>query len=96
MIERKCLSCSTWNKDEDHCTNCGNPISPTLIAKIETQRKQKEEANKPPGKLKVLADHMKNHKYFVMRAIYRIGYSIGMLFAALGAFFAWMVAMANG
>tara|TARA_B110000046_G_scaffold122960_1_gene129509 strand:- start:190 stop:309 length:120 start_codon:yes stop_codon:yes gene_type:complete len=39
---------------------------------------------------------MKNHKYFVMRAIYRIGYSIGMLFAALGAFFAWMVAMANG
>jgi ferredoxin len=96
MIERKCLSCGTWNKDEDHCTNCGNPISPTEIVKVETKRKREEEANKPPDKFQVFADRMKNHKYFLMRVIYRIGYSIGVVFAALGAFFAWMVAMANG
>lgn len=96
MIERKCLSCGTWNKDEDHCTNCGNPISPEQIIKVETKRKKEEEANKPKDKFDLFAERMKNHESPFMRFIYKVGYSIGMVFAAIGGFFAWMVAMANG
>ncbi len=96
MIERKCLSCGTWNKDEDHCTNCGNPISPEQIIKVETKKKKEEEANKPKDKFDLFAERMKNHESSFMRFIYKVGYSIGMVFAAIGGFFAWMVAMANG
>ncbi|NOQ73083.1 MAG: hypothetical protein GQ574_13845 [Crocinitomix sp.] len=96
MIERKCLSCGTWNKEEDHCSKCGNPISPKEIIKVETKKKKLEEANKPKGKFELFTERMKNHKYFLIRVFYKIGYSIGMVFAALGGFFAWMVAMANG
>lgn len=96
MIERKCLSCGTWNKEEDHCTNCGNAISPKEIVKVETQRKRREEANKPPDKFEVIAERMKNHNYFFIRILYKIGYSIGLVFAGIGAFMAWIVAMANG
>jgi len=96
MIERKCLSCGTWNKDEDHCSNCGNPISPEQIIKVETKRKKEEEANKPKDKFDLFAERMKNNESPFMRFIYKVGYSIGMVFAAIGGFFAWMVAMANG
>ncbi|MFT5824305.1 MAG: putative membrane protein YvbJ [Crocinitomix sp.] len=96
MIERKCLSCGTWNKEEDNCTNCGNPISQKEIIKVETKKKRLEEANKPKDKFELFAERLKNHKYFFMRVIYKIGYSIGMVFATIGAFIAWGVAMANG
>jgi hypothetical protein len=96
MIERKCLSCGTWNKEEDNCIQCGNPISPKEIIKIETKRKKLEEANKPATKFEIFAESLKKHKYFLVRMIYKIGYGIGIIFAAIGAFIAWGVAMANG
>ena len=96
MIERKCLKCGTWNKDEDFCINCLEPISPVEIEKAETKAKLAEEANKPKDKFEILAEKMKNHDSVFIRFMYKIAYSIGMVFAAIGGFFAWMVAMANG
>lgn len=96
MIERKCLACGTWNNDEKFCKNCGNPIAPEEIERIEQKKKEIEEANKPKDKFDLFAERLKTHRLLVVRIIYKIGYSIGMVFAAIGAFFAWMVAMANG
>lgn len=96
MIERKCLNCGTWNKDEDFCTNCGAPISPKEIEKKEAQEKRIEEANKPKDKFDLLAERMKEHDSAFVRFLYKVAYSIGMVFAAIGGFFAWLVAMANG
>ncbi len=96
IIERKCLNCGTWNKNEDFCTNCNHAISPKEIDRIQTKQKRIEEANKPKDKFDLLAERLKNHRYLFYRLIYKIGYSIGLFFAAIGAFLAWMVAMANG
>ncbi|MDA7802970.1 hypothetical protein N8987_00145 [Crocinitomix sp.] len=96
MVERKCLSCNTWNKDESHCTACGEPLSPEEIDKVETAKKRFEAANKPKDKFDLFAERLKNHESVFFRIIYKIGYSIGVVFAAIGGFFAWLVAMANG
>lgn len=96
MIERKCLNCGTWNKDEKFCTHCGNAIAPEEIEKIEIAKKREEEARKPKDKYEILAEKMKTHNSVIVRFMYKVMYSIGMVFGAIGAFFAWMVAMANG
>ena len=96
MIERKCLHCGTWNKDEQFCNNCNEALSPEEIEKVEMKKKRIEAANKPKDKFDLFAERLKTHKYLFMRILYQVGYSIAVVFGAIGAFFAWMVAMANG
>lgn len=96
MIERKCLQCGTWNKDEDRCLNCGAPLSPKEIDRVETQKKKVAEASKPKDKWELMAEKMKNHESGFIRFLYKVAYSIGLVFAAIGGFFAWMIAMLNG
>ena len=59
------------------------------------KKKRIEEANKPKDKFELFAEKLKDHKYFLMRLIYKIGYSVGLVFAAIGGAIAWIVAMAN-
>ena len=96
MIERKCLNRGTWNNDEKYCTNCGSPIDPKEIKRLDDEKKRIEEENKPKDKFDLFVEKMKNHQSIFVRILYKIGYSIGMVFTAIGAFLAWMVAMANG
>lgn len=96
MIERKCLNCGIWNKDEDFCGNCGLPISPKEIDRVETNRKIEEEKNKPLDGWDLLMEKMKNHQSGFVRFLYKVMNSIGIVFAAIGGFFAWLIAMANG
>ena len=96
MIEIKCLNCGTWNKDKHFCSNCNQAISQKEIVKKEIALKKIEEENKPPSKTQIISSKLKNHKYFLVRVFYKILYSIGLVFAAIGAFLAWMVAVSNG
>lgn len=96
MIERKCLNCGTWNKNNKFCIQCNEAVSPEEIEKIEIRKKRQEEANKPKDKFDLFAERLKTHKSPIVRFIYQIGYSVSVIFGAIGAFFAWMVAMANG
>ncbi len=96
MIERKCLNCGTWNKAEKFCVNCQNAIDPAEILKIEDERKRIEEANKPKDQFDILMERMREHRYFLVRIIYKTIYSVGLVFAAIGAFLAWIVALSNG
>jgi hypothetical protein len=41
-------------------------------------------------------DRMKHHQSVFVRVMYKVIYSIGIVFAAIGGFFAWLIAMANG
>lgn len=95
MIERKCLKCNTWNKDEDFCVNCGEPLSPKEIEKAEAiARKEKAAKEYKPDKLDIIQEKAKNSKYLLVRVAYKIGYSIGLVVMAIGSFFAWLVAWA--
>ena len=95
MVERKCLNCNTWNKDEDYCINCGSPISPKAIDKQKADELAKIEANKVPSKIEIYQEKARNSKYLIVRAGYYVVYSIFVFLGAIGAFLAWLAAMAN-
>ena len=96
MIERKCLHCGIWNTIEDCCKSCGQPISQREIDRVEALEKRAIELEKPKDAYQLFAEKLKNHRYLFVRIIYKIGYSITLVFGLIGAFFAWMIALANG
>ena len=96
MIERKCLNCGTWNTTEDCCNNCGSPVSQREIDRVSQKEKRLIESQKPKDAFELFTEKLQNHRYLFVRIIYKIGYSIAVVFGAIGAFFAWMIALANG
>ncbi|MCH2233862.1 MAG: hypothetical protein MK078_06370 [Crocinitomicaceae bacterium] len=97
MVERKCLSCGTWNNDERFCKNCGAPLHPEEVQAADFKQREKEERElEEAGKDKLdrLLEKAKSSKYWVVRAGYRVMYSVSMVLVALGGFFAWLVAWA--
>lgn len=95
-VERKCLKCGTWNRDEDHCSNCGELISPILIEEEREKEREARRESMPPTALDRFVIAWKNHPFFLIRWIYYILYSIGFAFFAIASFFAWMAASPNG
>ena len=96
MIERKCPSCGTWNGGDDFCKSCGEALSYKEIRKKEVKKLKKEEAEKPPTKLDIWIEKGKNHKYFAVRAMFWVLFSIWFTFMGIGSFFTWLVAWAVG
>lgn len=95
-IERKCPKCGVWNKNEDHCTNCGNLISPVLLEKEEQIRKEELRRGLPKDKLDVLFDRAKNSKYFLVRAFFYVLYSFAFVVFIIASFFVYLVAWSPG
>jgi hypothetical protein len=95
MIERKCLQCQTWNNAEKYCKNCNAPLDPKVILAEEEKQKKIELANTPPTAFQLFAKKCKHHRLFIVRILYHFFYSIGLIFAAIGAALAWLVAMVN-
>jgi hypothetical protein len=95
MIERKCPNCSHWNKEEDLCTKCSEPISPDAIIDSKQEKKRIEEAAKEPDKFDLFLEKMKSSKYILVRWSYHLLYSVFTVIGAIGAFLAWLTAMAN-
>ncbi|MBI3135034.1 MAG: hypothetical protein HYZ14_10220 [Bacteroidetes bacterium] len=96
MIERKCLKCSTWNNDEKFCKNCGAALAPDEIIKQEDAKRAALEAAKPRPKLDILLDKAKHSRYFVVRALFYVIYSVAVIVFAIASFFAYMVAWSPG
>lgn len=94
--ERKCPKCNTWNKDVDHCTNCGEVVSPIIIEEIREAKREEARINKPPTKLDIFVDKWKNSRFFLIKATYYILYTIGFIFFSIAGFFAWLSASPNG
>ena len=96
MIERKCLSCKVWNKDEDYCTNCGEPLSPKALDKLRDERLAEEEANRPPTLLEKYKAKAQNSRYLIVKISFYMVYGTLLFIGGLGAFMAWLTALANG
>jgi len=92
MIERKCLKCSTWNNDEKFCKNCGTAIAPEEITREEDERYAAVQANRPKPKLDILLDKARNSKYFVVRAMFYVVYSVAVVVFAIASLMAYLVA----
>lgn len=93
--DRKCPSCHTWNKDLDYCSQCNTLLSPKIIEEQREEIREKRR-HRAPNKLELFLQRWKESKYWVLRAIYQILYTIGFIFFAIASFFAWLAASPNG
>lgn len=95
----KCIKCGTFNTNETYCTNCGavlaykkrREIAYKKAKKAREERERLEEKNNPS-----FFDKYGNHKYFIVRAVVKVLYSIWMVFMAIGTFIAWLVTAIAG
>lgn len=92
MIERKCLSCGTWNKEEKFCTTCSAPLAPEEIDKVEDAKREQIRLSQPKPQLDVLLDKAKNSKYLLVRGLFYVMYSVAFVVFAISAFLAYLVA----
>ncbi len=93
--ERKCPKCQTWNKDEDFCLQCGEVLSPQIIEERREEVREKRRY-RPPSKFEEFINRWQNSRYWLLRMIYKILYTIGVIFFAIASFFAWIAASPNG
>lgn len=94
-VERKCPNCHTWNNDDDYCVSCGTLLSPTLIEKKREEQRENERY-RPPTAFDKFIERWKNSRFWFLRILYQILYSIGVIFITIASFFAWLTAAPNG
>jgi hypothetical protein len=94
-VERKCLNCETWNNGEDNCATCGKLLSPILLAK-EVSKKRKPTWVRKETAFDRFILRWKNSPYLLLRLIYKILYTIGVIFFTIAGFFAYLAATPNG
>jgi ribosomal protein L32 len=95
-IQRKCPSCGTWNLNNDYCLNCNTLISPIIIEEEREKAREERRKNIPLSKADIFINNWKNSRFFLLRWLYKIVYTISVIFIAIASFFAWMAASPNG
>lgn len=95
-VQRKCHKCQTWNNAESNCVNCNELLDPILIENEREKVREKIRLSTPPTKLDLFIEGWKNSKYILLRILYKILYSIAVVFASIAALFAWIAASPNG
>jgi len=93
--ERKCPNCQTWNKNNDYCTECNTLLSPVIIEQ-EREKEREKRRYRPPSKLDIFIDKWKNSRFLIMRILFKIVYSVAVIFFSIASFFAWLAASPNG
>lgn len=95
-IERKCPNCGTWNQDNDYCSSCGTLISPIIIEEEREKEREERRKNAPLSKTDIFINNWKNSRFLLLRWLYKILYTISVIFIGIASFFAWMAASPNG
>ncbi len=91
-VQRKCSNCNTWNKDEQYCVNCNTLLDPQLIEVEREKVREYIRENAVPSKVDVFLNNWKNSNYLVFRLVYKVLYSIVVVFGSIIAFFVWLTA----
>ncbi|MGV6861752.1 MAG: hypothetical protein ACWA41_08255 [Putridiphycobacter sp.] len=95
MLQIKCRKCKTWNDGGDYCVNCGAVISMKEEERLSIKKKKEEALNQPKDKFTLFIEKYKNHPNILIKGIFYIFYSVYMVFAAIGAFLAWITVMSQ-
>lgn len=95
-ISRKCPKCSTWNGDNDYCTNCNHLLNYQM--QLEQEDKERDEKKKQiiPDPLEKFFLKWKASNWMVVRVAYYIFYSIWFAFFAFMSFILWLILMGPG
>ncbi len=94
--ERLCPSCKTWNTDQDFCTKCNTTLSPEIIEDAREEERENRRINTPPTPLDTFLDKWKNNRFLVIRVLYKIVYTIWVIFMTIAGLFTYLAASPNG
>lgn len=89
---RKCPKCGLWNENQDYCTNCNQLLNPVKIRIKEDTKRKEEFSTKPPDQIDKFINQFKESKFFFIRWIYYVLYSIWFVFGVIVSFILYMVA----
>jgi len=94
-ITIKCPNCDTLNTNVDFCTKCNKSLSQQIILQKKLEKIRQEEIEKVIYERENpnFAERLKEHKFFLYRIFGWILYSGYLVVSAIGAFFAWVIAM---
>lgn len=96
-MERKCIKCGHWNDTiNDFCAKCSTPISPNELRKIDEQKREKQESEKPKSRIDLIVARVKNSKNPFVQMFYWVCYSLWMVHMAVITFFLWFIALGPG
>lgn len=92
-IEIKCSNCGVWNTGQTHCKSCYQLISQKEIQKERLlENKNKESKLDRKDELEKSLEHLKNHRFLVVRVCFSIIYSTVWLFWVISGVFSMVVA----
>ena len=95
-VERKCPKCNTWNKEEDHCNNCGEPISPRQLEKNRMEKLKAKEEAKVPSKMDIFLDKLKKHQNPFVKILYALLSSVWAVYMFLLGIILYLAAATPG
>ena len=85
----KCSECSTFNLNNEYCSNCGALLDLVLKRRMEAEKKiqekkdQNESANNGPNRFVVFFDKGLEHSNIIIRSLFKVVYSIWLFFAVI-------------
>ena len=91
-VERKCPKCGTWKGSNDNCNNCNQLLNPTVIRKIENIEQKRIFSSKPPDNIDIFLKKFKNSRFFLIRGLYYVLFSVWLVFGVAVSFVLYMVA----
>jgi len=96
-VERRCSDCGAWNTNgEARCASCGALISPEKIRLEDEEKRAALELSRPPSFLDKFFSKWRNSRNPVVKAAFYFAYGIWLMYAAILAFFLWLVAAMPG
>lgn len=89
-LSRKCPKCSTWNGENDYCTNCNHLLNYQMQLEQEDKARDEKKKQVIPDPLEKFFLRWKAHKSLPVRIAYHIFYSIWF---AIFAFYSFIMAL---
>lgn len=90
-----CQKCKTANQNSDYCYHCGEIINVVLKRELEQENykreKEQEQKEKQPTKAEKLIKKLKNHPNAIVRTIFYVFHSMGMVVFVLAASIALII-----
>ena len=92
-VERRCPDCGVWNTNgETFCVSCNALISPERIRLEAEKKRAKLELSKPPSFLDKFFSKWRDSLNPVVKTSFYIVYGVWFIYAAVLAFFLWLIA----
>ncbi|MES2628504.1 MAG: hypothetical protein V4616_05995 [Bacteroidota bacterium] len=88
---RKCPNCGTWNTDTDHCESCDHLLNYQVKLVQEQEQREQDWREREKDKMDLYLARFRNSRYWPVKVVYYILYSVWFLLFTIVSFLAFVV-----